>query len=506
MTHGVYSGQAVKRAAWQFLTGKAASALLTFVILLWLVRLLPVAEYGAYVVLIAGTELGFALAMLGLPWLAARYLPEYRLHAPGRLLAGLCRRLVAWQALALAGLAVVIALLLDAYLAWAGLGNYRGAAWFALALLVFEGLGRFLREGLMAPLMLQGQARFSLVLQLLAFLAALAGLVIAGRTELPWVLGAQASASALGWLAARLALARHLRSLQGQAGAPGWQAPCITEQWRMALRMYAAHLVTLAYGPQVFLNLIQRTLGAEAAALFGFLRTLQEQAARYLPATLLFTVLRPRLMASHLQGGLAQMAREVNLAGKLSLFALLPLIVLVALAGDPLVALLSGGKFAAGGAYLLGLLLALLPFSQRLLIETVAVASGRAGLCTLGAGLGLLALPLVYLLLQSGLGLWAPILAILFGQVLFNATVLTGLTRQGYRADWAGAVKLGASALMAWLAASGLTLLAPQWPGLVVACGLAGAVFLALAWQLKAFSAEERQRLTGLLIKLLSLT
>jgi O-antigen/teichoic acid export membrane protein len=506
MMHGVYSGQAVKRAAWQFLTGKAASALLTFVILLWLVRLLPVAEYGAYVVFIAGTELGFALAMLGLPWLAARYLPDYRLHAPGPMLARFCLQLAIWQGLALTALTGLGALLLDVYLTWVGLGNYRGAAWGALALLVFEGQGRFLREGLMAPLMLQSQTRFSLVFQLLVFIVALGGLVVMNRTDLPWVLGAQAGASALGWLVAAISLARHLRSLQGQAGAPGWQAPHIAEQWGMALRMYGAHLVSLAYGPQVLLNLIQRTLGAEAAALFGFLRTLQEQAARYLPATLLFSVLRPRLMASHLQGGLKQMAREVNLAGKLSLFALLPLIVLVALAGDPLVALLSGGKFAAGGAYLLGLLLALLPFSQRQLIETVAVASGRAGLCTLGAGLGLLALPLLYLLLHLGLGLWAPILAIVFGQVLFNVTVLSGLARQGYRADWSGAVKLAASALLAWLVASSLTLLAPQWPGILAACGLAGVLFLVLAWQLQAFTPEERQRLTGLLIKRPSLS
>lgn len=499
MSREVYSGHAVRRAAWQFLTGKAASAVLTFAILLWLVRLLPVAEYGAYVVLIAAVELGFAVAGLGLSWLAARYLPDYRMHADGARVARLCRRLVLWRALALIVLAVVLALAMDAYLRWAGLPGHRSAAWLALVLLVTEGLGRFLREGMMAPLMLQGQARLSLVLRQLAFLGAIAGLMFAEHPELNWVLTAEVGASALGLLAAIIAITRHLYALRTQECEPGWTQPRLAEQWRIALRMYAADLITLAYSPQVFLNLVQRALGAEAAALFGFLRALFEQAARYLPATLLFSVLRPKLMASYLQDDMAALARQVNLAGKLSLFVLLPLVVLVALGGDSLVALLSGHKFEAGGYYLLGLLLALVPTSQRQLIETVAVAAGWAGLCTLGSALGMMALPLMLFLLYWGLGLWAPVLAILFGQIVFNVTVLKGLARLGYRADWQGATKLTASAFLAWLAASATLLGERNAIWLVPACLLAALVFLVAAWGLHAFSAEERQRLDGML-------
>lgn len=499
MSEGVYSVPALKRAAWQFLTGKALSAALTFIILLWLVRLLPLAEYGAYVVLIAGTELGFALAGLGLPWLAARYLPDYRLHARGSVLTRLCLRLVLWQLLAIVALAIVVAGVLDAYLTWADLTAHRTAAWFALGLLVAEGLGRFLREGLMAPLMLQAQARLSLVLRQLVFLAVIAALAYTGQAELVWVLAAEAFASVLGSLLAGIAITRHLHKLRHQVAEPDWQEPRLAEQWRIALRMHAAHIVTLAYGPQVFLNLVQRTLGAEAAALFGFIRVLTDQVARYLPALLLFTVLRPKLMASHLQGGMTAMAWQVNLVGKVSLFVLLPIVVLVALAGDALVALLSGDKFTNGGAYLFGLLLALIPFSQRQLIETVAVAEGRAGLCTLGAVLGLLALPLMLLLLEMDFGLWAPVFTVLFGQIIFNVTVLAGLSRSGYRADWFGAAKLAASAALAWLVAEWVLLIDRSAVFLVIACLVGTVVFLALAWQTQAFTTLERQRLDNLL-------
>lgn len=499
MSEGVYSAPALKRATWQFLTGKALSATLTFIILLWLVRLLPLAEYGAYVVLIAGTELGFALAGLGFPWLAARYLPDYRLHAGGSTLTRLCRRLILWQMLAFVVLAIVIVAVLDIYLTWAELSAHRTAAWFALALLVFEGLARFLREGLMAPLMLQTQARLSLVLRQLVFLAVIAALAYAGQADLVWVLAAEAFASVLGLLIAGIAITRHLHKLREQVAEPGWQEPRMVEQWRIALRMHAANIVTLAYGPQVFLNLIQRALGAEAAALFGFIRVLSDQVARYLPALLLFTVLRPKLMASHLQGSMPAMTWQVNLVGKLSLFVLLPIIVLVALIGDTLVSLLSGSKFTEGGSYLLGLLLALVPFSQRQLIETVAVAAGRAGLCTLGAVLGMLALPLMLLLLEMGFGLWAPVLAILFGQIIFNATVLTGLFRIGYKADWHGAAKLAVSAAVAWFVAAWALHIERSAIFLVAVCLLAMVVFVVLAWQTRAFTTLERQRMDNLL-------
>jgi O-antigen/teichoic acid export membrane protein len=499
MSRDVYSNHAVRRAALHFLTGKVVSALITFIILLWLVRLLPVADYGGYVVFIASTELGFAFAALGLPWLAARYLTDFRLHASGHELARYCRKLILWHAFALVLVAVGAVLAMDHYLRWVNLPSQHAAAWCAISLLIFEGLGRFLRESLMAPLLLQGAAQFSLVLRQLVLLLAIAVLAFGEHTQLTWVLVAEAFASVVAWLVAVLALVRHLRHIRSQTGEPNWRPPQPGEQWRMALRMHAANIINLAYSPQVFINLVQRFLGTESTALFGFLRALYDQVARYLPATLLFTVLRPKLIASHLQSGMATMSGLVNLVGKLSLFVLFPLIVLVALGGDALVALLSGGTFTTGGDYLLGLLLALLPFSQRQLIETVAVAAGSAGLCTLASALGLLALPLLLAMLHQGLGLWAPVFSILFGQTVFNAAVLTGLASMGYRADWWGGLKLAASAFIAWLAATWLVSFEPGAVRILLACMLAGLVFLVLAWRLQVFSVEERRRLDGLL-------
>ncbi|MDP1535439.1 MAG: oligosaccharide flippase family protein, partial [Rubrivivax sp.] len=90
-----------------FLTGKAVSGMLTLIILLLLVRVLTVEEYGIYVILVAGMELLLAVTSLGLPWTVARYLPEFRLRASGKMLAHFV-----WQAMALISLFLVIGILL----------------------------------------------------------------------------------------------------------------------------------------------------------------------------------------------------------------------------------------------------------------------------------------------------------------------------------------------------------------------------------------------------------
>ena len=394
-TTDAYSTAALRQATWYFLSGKAASASLNVTLLLALVRLLPVADYGAYATFVALIELGYALAGLGLPWLAARQLPEFRLKADGRSLRALAQRLLAWQALALLGLTLAGGLLIAPGLSWLGFpSQHTNTAWLALGILFVEGLGQFCREPLMGPLLLQGPSRAALVLRQGSMLAGLGAFYLSGQVTLYNVLLVELGASLIALALASHLLFRHLRDLLHQPAEPGWEHPTWRSQWREALPMYGAHLLAMTIGLQAFVLLAQRMLGSEAAALLGFLRTLLQQIAGNLPATLLISLIRPKLIASHVQQGMPSLSRQANLAGKLSLTALMPLLVWVALGGDTLVALLSGDKFTQGGPLFFGLLLALVPFSQRQIIETVSVAAGQARYCTRGAALGLTALPL----------------------------------------------------------------------------------------------------------------
>lgn len=495
-----YSGAALKRSAMHFLLGKGASALITFVILLWMVRLLPIEQYGVYVTLVAGLELAIAISGLGMIWLAARYLPEFRMHATG----GELGRFV-WQFLAQAGsLLLVGALLLYLLVPWLmtalDLASWLEIARLYLLMLLLEGLARHIRESLLGPLMQQGWAQLSLMLRNVALLLILVALVADGEVSLKGIVLAELAASLLGLLLVGYGLARFLRAHRNLPGAPEWQPPRWREMWPTARHMYTSQMVTLAYSPQVFLFLVQRHLGVEATALFGFLRSLYDQATRYLPATLLFSIIRPKLVASYVgEGGMAALAHNANFAGKLSLFVLMPLVVLSWWVGPGLVSVLSGGTFAQPGYYLAGLMLALIPFSQRQIVETLAVAVGRSRLCTLAAAWSLLSLPLTLGLLQLGLGLWAPVIGLGAGNLVFNGVILVGLSRESaYRVDRKGVAKLLAATLLSLALVAWVPLTIDTWGELIGAALACCLVYLLAAYLFKPFTPPERASINRL--------
>lgn len=499
-TPAAYSKQALKRSAWHFLGGKAVSALLTFLILLWLVRLLSVAEYGVYVTLVASMELAMVIATLGLPWMAARFLPEFRLHAHRSQFRRLVLNILGWQVAALAGLASVLALGLDVFLGWANLQTYHAVAQVYLLILFAEGIGREVRESLLGPLLLQGVAQISLVIRNLVFIALLAAANHAGTISLIDVVQAELVASVVGVLLALVGLAHHLRNADSMPGKPGWQKPRLVAMWRVASHMYLSNLLTMLYSPQAYLLFIQRYLGVEAAAVFGFLRTLYEQISRYLPATLLFSLVRPKLVAAYVgDSGADGLSRNANLAGKLSLFVLMPVVTFIGVAGQDLVSLLSGVKFPDTGLLFFGFMLALIPYSQRQILETVAVASGHSHLCIRAAASGLFMLPLMYGLLVAGLKLWAPVITLGLGYLLFNSMIMVGIVRHtSYRPDIRGFYKLLTAALAGFLAAAFLPAAHPNWVHLIFVTVLVMVVYLLAAWLIKPFSDEERERLNRL--------
>lgn len=490
-----YSGAALKRSAAHFLLGKGASALITFAILLWMVRLLPVEQYGVYVTLVAGLELAIAVAGLGMIWLAARYLPEYRMHAAG---AELTR--FVWQFMAqIAGLLVVGGLalyyLLPSFMTMLELGAWQDIGRLYVSMLLLEGGARHVRESLLGPLMQQGWAQLSLVVRNIALLLILGALTAGDAVSLQHIVLAEVAASGLGLFLGVYGLARHLRNHRHLTGTPDWHAPRWSEMWPTARNMYYSQMVSLIYSAQVFVFLVQRYLGVEATALFGFLRNLYDQVTRYLPAALLFSVIRPKLMASYVgDGGMDALAHNANFAGKLSLFVLMPLIVFTWWVGPGLVSVLSGGAFAQPGYFLAGLMLALIPFSQRQIVETLAVAVGRSPLCTLAAIWSAVSLPLTLALLQFGFGLWAPVIGIGAGNLIFNGVILRSLTRESaYRIDRNGALRLIAAtvlslALLAWLPVS-----IDTWGEVLLAAIACGVVYLLAAYVLKPFTSLERE-------------
>ncbi|MGZ8941900.1 MAG: lipopolysaccharide biosynthesis protein [Methylobacter sp.] len=535
MSASPYSGTSLKRSAAHFLIGKVASALLNLGILLWLVRLLAVDEYGAYVALVAGAELAMVITSFGLPWVAARYLPEYRLHGNGKQLTRFVWQVIAWICLFTVGGAVLLFVVMPWLLGFLDLVQQLDVARLYLLVLVLESLRRNIQECILEPLLQQRQAQLSQVMRNLSVLLCLGGVVIQGTVHLHYVVLAELAGTTMAIGLTLLGLIRHLRIYRDLQGKDDWKAPNWPKMWSTACHMYFSNLINMTYSQPTFIFLTQRFLGVEATALFGFLINLYGQISRYLPASLFFGLIRPKLIASYVgEGGMAQLTRNSNLVGKLSLFVLMPFLVFTWLAGGELLSLLSGGKFIHSGYYLGGLLLMLIPLSQRQILETVAVACGKSYICFWGSSLGILILPLSYWLFETGHGLWSPIIAMIVGQVIFNTTLITMMrVTTSYRPDTTGLFKMMMSALlgitlgilgkMAWAYTSQPCIngavellkniqcvisgflamkLEPTtygWLGLAILAVIACTLFFLVSYFFKPFRVDERMRLNQIL-------
>lgn len=499
MSISPYSRVAFRYNTILFLIGKLTSALLTFVTLLWVVRLLTASEYGAYVVFVAGMEITLAMTALGLPWVSARYLPEFRLYASGKMLMHFVWQVTAWIGLFLIvgalSLWVAVPRLLPSELA-----QYTDVIELYLLLLLIEGLGRYIRESILGPLMQQGRAQISQALRNLAFLLLIGIIVSQGVVHLYHVVFAELIASMLGTILALYGLTQYLQMNRDLQAKDDWQPPKWSEMWCVARNMYFGSLITQSYSPQVFVFLIQRYLGLEVAALFGFLRSLYVQVTNYLPAVLLSNLIRPMLVASFVsEGGMAELTRNANLVGKLSMFMLMPILIFAWLAGNELTNLLSGGKFNEVNYYLAGLLLALIPLSQRQLLEAVAVTSEKSYLCSWGAILGVLVLPMAYLLLESGLGLWSVIISIVVSQILFSGMLIIALTlTTDYYFDLIGVFKLSIVSVIVFIFVRQLAFSMQGWLDLIFIAFLSCSLFLLISYFIKPFHKDERGKLNRL--------
>lgn len=504
MTGSPYSGAALRRSGLHFLTGRAVSGLLSFAVLLTLVRVLPARDYGVYATLLAWLELSVAIAGLGIPWIGSRFVPEYRLYASGVQLGRFCRRLLSWVGASLALTVIVMGAILPLYLQQAGLDAYVPVALLYLVAILADGWTRLATSSVLDPLMQQKLVRSVLALRQACSLGGLLALIaMQPAVSLMQVVIVEAVAAALGLAVLFFGLRRHLAVPLERDGSDDWTEPATKSMWRAGLQMYGSHLFTLLYSPQLLITLVTRILGAEAAAVFGFLRALHDQVAKYLPATLLFSLLRPRLVAGYMTSRDAgELNRSANLAGKISLFVLMPLIAFIAVAGEPLVGWLSGGRLPDTGWLLLGFALALIPLSQRQLLETVAVATGHSRLCLLASAAGILVLPVFLGGIAAGFALWSAVAAVGFGQLLFNGTVVAGLKRViGYRIDVGGALKLGLGSALACVVGTLVPVhgLESMPLSLGAQATVVLATFLAAALWIQPFDRVERARLNGFL-------
>ena len=158
-----YSGKSFKSSLKAFGLGKLISASLGLVNFSFLTRALLVGEYGNYVAIFAAIELGLFFSIIGIDWVAVRYIPQFRAKGDDRLLARFIGAILAIRFGQLLLLATLFYSLLP-YFSTLGLpGNWHAYSLCICMIVAFEGAARFIREFLFESLLLQKYSQISLV-------------------------------------------------------------------------------------------------------------------------------------------------------------------------------------------------------------------------------------------------------------------------------------------------------------------------------------------------------
>jgi O-antigen/teichoic acid export membrane protein len=434
-TREPYSVGRFRRALLQFAGARVVQALARVLLVLALVRVLPIADYGAYMLILGTSELLLQLASLGIVPVAQRYLPQLLTSLPRR-------RLYAFVAgLMFAQLAVLSLVGLAAAESWSWLAPRLGmdadvaaVASLGVWLLVLVPAFRLAIEVLEAMLAYGQTARAAHVTLRAVAVGAL--LLIAGDATLADVLLIEIGATAVCLLATWYGIYRCLRALHAPEAAG-------TLPWREMLR-FAGHMALVgplgaASTPGAMRLVLASGLGLAEAGLYAFLQSLERLVSQYLPATLLRNLVRPVLVARYAQRGNTDLLQAgTGLLLKSNLLAVVAGLVVIAVCGDQIVDLLSGGKFPQAGFTLLLLYVNMIATSQRGVQEMVMQITGHVRALWMTSLVTPLALFLVWSYADHGLNVAVAI--VIAGSVVSNGLAAAVLQwRTGwFRVDWRG--------------------------------------------------------------------
>ncbi len=341
----LYSSKRFRSALRAFLLGRAAQGVVSFLITLWLVRLLAPNDYGAYMALWGLTEMLVPLSSLGLLEAVRRFLPE--LAARGS--AAGVRSLVRWTTLARAF--ILLAWGLGAFLGWNTLAGWIGlspeqfgqtpqAVLLALLVVAF----RYACE-MLECLLEQQWSQIVHAMHPAGRLIGLVGLFLLDAVSLELLLWLDVIVSVICLLLAELALMRKLASLPNLGGYSVSAREFTGYAWHLAgVNLFQS--VACAGAQRL---LVARLLGLDTAGLFAFLQQLLSIVSRYMPAQLLANIIRPVLISRLATGEYRAVSRAIALMWKTNLIIVSGSVVITLVAGDAIVSLLSSGRFNDAG-------------------------------------------------------------------------------------------------------------------------------------------------------------
>jgi O-antigen/teichoic acid export membrane protein len=492
VSRNLYSGKRFRNAVRAFVLGRAAQGIAYFLLTLWVVRLLRPSDYGAYMALWGLVEMMAPLSSLGLLESVRRYLPD--LASRGSTAA--VRAFVRWTTLArtliLIAWAGAIAVCWEAIARWLGFDAAQAGGGWVVVLLIVTVLGFRYACEMLEGLLEQRWSQLAHALMPLGRLAGVALLVTAGGVSLAHVLWVDVAVSLGCFLLAEVFLARRFAELESS----GTYAVGVREVVGFAWHMAGANVLQAVASAGALRLLVARVLGLDAAGLFAFLQQLVQIVSRYMPAQLLANIIRPMLISRHAAGEADIVSRSVALMWKSNMLIVLAGVAALAVVGDALIGLASGGRFAGAGGVMLVMFVGLGASSQGQLVNMAMQIHDQAR--------ALRTQSLLFLLVPAAAvagaawGLAGMAAGIVAAQWLRNSFALWWMRRHGVHIhlDWVGAARVALLALVA----GGLGVMLAPSAGPWVAVALTLALTVVGAWRIKPLSASEGE-LIGRVLK-----
>ncbi len=478
----------LRRAAIHFLAGRIIQAVARMALLLILVRLLSVHEFGIYMVVAGVSEMILQLASCGILPVGRRFIPAVLGKVPKAHLEKFVLLLVSCQWLALAAVTAIAYSIFIAFAPWSALdARQEQAVVIGICLLFLVPAVRFSCE-LMESILAHGRSRTVAAAMVVGRLAGIAFMLLSGITiDLYTVLVMDVIVSAASLILAQFLL---LRSFRGVPDGDATGALPVRDMIRFGWHMAAVDFMGSSASPGAVRLALAGVLGAAEGGLFAFLQSMQRLVGRYMPGVLLRGLMMPALLArSHLAGGRELVSSGAGLLIKIDLSLIAVGAIVIAIAGDELVLALSGGKFHDAGFTLLLMYLMLAVLSQRSVTEMVMQITGQTAALRMTALFSPLALVVIWFF--AAFGLDAAIAVHIAVMTCGNAIAVSRLvfSADGFRVDWRGqGVVYAALAAGVALGMAMRSFPLPLVPATL--CGLA--VFLLVLLVFKPFNERER--------------
>jgi O-antigen/teichoic acid export membrane protein len=465
MSQKVYSVQRFRRALWQFVGGRISQLAARAVLVLALVRILSVRDYGAYMLIVGTAELLLQVGSFGILPLAQRYLPQMLTTTPIHTLYRFVTFLVVAQLVVLS----LIAWVLGAY--WQTLSPMFGlspqqaaasslAAWLFLVVPAF----RFSAE-LLEAMLAQGQiARAVMVFVRAAAIVVL--VMVRPKISLTDVLVVDLVSTSACVVLSWSSIAATMRALHTPT-ATGTMP--VREMFRFTWHMALVGPMSGTTNPGAVRLALASGLGVAESGAYAFLQSLERLVSRYLPSTLIRNLIRPILISRIIgKGGTDLLKAVTGLLLKSNMLAVVGGLVVIAACGDQLVYIMSGHKFRGAGLTLLLLYVNMIATSQRGVQEMVMQITGHTRALWITTAISPIALLLVWMFSKYGLNV--AVLIVIAGSMTANglASMVLHIKTDWFRVDWRGMAAIllpGAAAAAIGMALA--TVIRPLYAGAI---------------------------------------